>query len=244
MGDAEALPDYVLDPNAVLKDKDAAWRYGAPPDYSNTRAVYERTKKQSHEPGSLPNLVENLVKNWEIEASFKTSLADWRTIDHEKYHVTLNGGPPLSGEYMLKVGTYNALLTPSAYYDPAHNDFEMSHKSFKRMMPTFAWEVTEVYSGPPTVVFKWRHWGEMARDYVGFNDKGEKVRIEAHGGPIDIQGIIVAKVNKALQLEQINVWFDPLDMFRQISRGREQIKADDAEVPSGCPFTGGAANKE
>lgn len=82
---------------------------------------------------------------------------------------------------------------------------------------------------------KWLTWADFS--------KGEKVRIEAHGGPIDIQGIIVAKVNKALQLEQINVWFDPLDMFRQISRGREQIKADDAEVPSGCPFTG-AANKE
>lgn len=127
-------------------------------------------KKMTHESGSLPFLVENLVKNWEIEASFKTNLADWRTIDHETYHFTLNGGPPLSGEHMLKVGTYNALLTPSAYYDPAQNDFEASHKSFKRMMPTFAWEVLEVYSGPPVVVFKWRHWGVMARDYVGVNE--------------------------------------------------------------------------
>lgn len=123
-----------------------------------------------HESGSLPFLVENLVKNWEIEASFKTSLADWRTIDHTKYTFSLNGGPAQSGEHMLKVGTYNALLTPSKYYDPEHNDFEKSHKSFKRMMPTFAWEVTEVYSGPPVVVFKWRHWGVMANDYVGVNE--------------------------------------------------------------------------
>lgn len=26
-------------------------------------------------------------------------------------------------------------------------DFDQSHKTFKRMMPTFAWEVIEVYSG-------------------------------------------------------------------------------------------------
>ena len=123
-----------------------------------------------HEPGSLPFLVENLVKNWEIEASFKTALSDWRTIDHTKYTFSLNGGPPQSGEHMLKVGTYNALLTPSKYYDPEQNDFEKSHKSFKRMMPTFAWEVTEVYSGPPVVIFKWRHWGVMANDYVGVNE--------------------------------------------------------------------------
>ena len=35
---------------------------------------------------------------------------------------------------------------------------------------TFAWEVLEVYSGPPTVAFKWRHWGKMMADYVGFNE--------------------------------------------------------------------------
>ncbi|GLA02281.1 hypothetical protein AnigIFM60653_001684 [Aspergillus niger] len=239
MGDAAGLPDYVLDPNAVLNDTDAAWRHGGPPDYSKTRAYYEETKKMTHEAGSLPFLVENLVKNWEIEASFKTNLADWRTIDHETYHFTLNGGPPLSGEHMLKVGTYNALLTPSAYYDPANNDFEASHKSFKRMMPTFAWEVLEVYSGPPVVVFKWRHWGFMARDYVGFNDKGEKVKIAAHGGPIDIQGIVIAKVNDALKLQRIDVWFDPLEMFRQIAKDHEQTKVEGEEkTASGCPFAG------
>ena len=36
-----ALPDYLVDPNAVLKDE-AAWRYGRAPDYTNTRAVYEK----------------------------------------------------------------------------------------------------------------------------------------------------------------------------------------------------------
>lgn len=43
MGDAAGLPDYVLDPNAVLNDTDAAWRHGGPPDYSKTRAYYEES---------------------------------------------------------------------------------------------------------------------------------------------------------------------------------------------------------
>jgi hypothetical protein len=43
MGDAPALPDYVLDANAVLNDKDAAWRYGQPPNYSKTREYYEQS---------------------------------------------------------------------------------------------------------------------------------------------------------------------------------------------------------
>jgi hypothetical protein len=37
---APGLPDYMTDPNAVLGDLDAEWRYGKPPDYTNTRRVF------------------------------------------------------------------------------------------------------------------------------------------------------------------------------------------------------------
>ncbi|KAG9245553.1 hypothetical protein BJ878DRAFT_533829 [Calycina marina] len=213
------LPDYVLDPNAVLKDTTAVWRYQRPPDYTNTRRVYNHTKSKHHEAASLPDLVENLVKNWEIEASFKTSIKDWRTIDQSNYTFSVNGGPAQTGEHMLKVGTYNATITSNEYYSPENSDFAASHKTFKRMMPTFAWEVLEVYSGPPVVSFKWRHWGTMVKDYVSLNNKGEKVTAKAHGGQIDIQGVITAKVNDKLQLQSVEVWFDPLEMFRQIAPG-------------------------
>jgi hypothetical protein len=126
-------------------------------------------KTKSHQAASLPNLVENLVKNWEVEASYKSDIGDWRTIDRPNYAFSINGGPPQSAEHMLKVGTYNTIITPNEYYSPEHSDFASSHKTFKRMMPTFAWEVLEVYSGPPVVAFKWRHWGVMKNDYVGFN---------------------------------------------------------------------------
>lgn len=187
---APALPDYVLDENAVLKDVIDSWRHGRAPDYSRTRKVYAESlstpftvyppllsasidnhtaKKASHTAGSLPDLVEKLVKNWEIEASYKTSLSDWRTIDVSSYTFSVNGGPPQSGEHMLQVGTYNAIIEPNEFYCPFHSSFDGSHKTFKRMMPTFAWEVLEVFSGPPTVTFRWRHWGTMKEDYVGTN---------------------------------------------------------------------------
>ena len=41
---APALPDYVLNPNAVLQDQQAAWRYGRAPDYSKTRRFYYESK--------------------------------------------------------------------------------------------------------------------------------------------------------------------------------------------------------
>jgi hypothetical protein len=72
---------------------------------------------------------------------------------------------------MLKVGTYNAIITASnQWYSPKHSDLASSHKTFKRMMPTFAWEVLEVYSGPPVVAFRWRHWGVMESDYTALDE--------------------------------------------------------------------------
>ncbi|KAK9364560.1 hypothetical protein V1509DRAFT_517488 [Lipomyces kononenkoae] len=211
-------PDFATDPNAVLKDVDSSWRNGQPPDYSNTRKVFEETKQMNHAPGSLEQIVQNIVKNWEIEASFKSSLSDWRTVDPEKYSFSINGGEPQPASHMLKVGTYNAILSESNFYSPQNNDFEASHKTFKRMMPTFAWEVLEVYSGPPKVAFKWRHWGTMKNDYVGYNDKNQKVRVKAHGGLIEIEGVTVANVNDGLQVEKLETWFDPLGMFKQVSK--------------------------
>ncbi|KAL1601079.1 hypothetical protein SLS59_005748 [Nothophoma quercina] len=212
-----ALPDYLTDPDAVLKDTEVEWRYGKAPDYSKTRSVFSETKQKSHEAGSLPELVQNLVKNWEVEASFKPVIDDWRTIDRKNYSFAINGFEPEGAEAMLKVGTYNAIIAPNEYYSPDYSDFASSHKTFKRMMLTFAWEVLEVYSGPPTVSFRWRHWGVMKNDYVGINNKGEKVTAKAHGGSIDIQGITVATVNDKVQLQSVRTWFDPMDMFRQIA---------------------------
>jgi hypothetical protein len=48
----------------------------------------------NHEADSLAALVENLVKNWEIEASFKRDLNDCRTMDNTCYTFSVNGGPP------------------------------------------------------------------------------------------------------------------------------------------------------
>lgn len=75
------------------------------------------------------------------------------------------------------------------------------------------------------------------------SSRGEKVTVKAHGGLIDIQGIIVAKVNSALQLEKIDVWFDPMEMFRQIAREEKTdgagIEASNlAQSAGGCPVLG------
>lgn len=63
---------------------------------------------------------------------------------------------------------------------------------------------------------------ECARSLLGVdayksNSKGEKVTIKAHQGPIDIEGVAVAIVNDKLQLNKVEVFFDPMSMFRQMA---------------------------
>lgn len=48
---APALPDYLTNPNAVLGDKEAKWRYGRAPDYTKTRKVYAESKFPDLEDG-------------------------------------------------------------------------------------------------------------------------------------------------------------------------------------------------
>lgn len=60
-------------------------------------------KRGNHEPKSLETMVENLVKNWEVEASHKLDVNEWRTVDPDNYTFSVNGGAPQDAKHMLKV---------------------------------------------------------------------------------------------------------------------------------------------
>jgi creatinine amidohydrolase/Fe(II)-dependent formamide hydrolase-like protein len=77
-----------------------------------------------------------------------------------------------------------------------------------------------------------------------FGREGETVRVKAHGGVIDIEGIVVARVNEKLQLQKIDVWFDPMDMFRQIAKEENGLKTDNVATAAGaCPVMGGKTDE-
>lgn len=41
---ATAVPDYLSDPDACLKDTEVTWRLGRAPDYSKTRKYWKESK--------------------------------------------------------------------------------------------------------------------------------------------------------------------------------------------------------
>lgn len=60
-------------------------------------------RRSNHAAGSLELMVENLVKNWEVEASHKLNVREWRTVDHRAYTFACNGNKPQDASHMLKV---------------------------------------------------------------------------------------------------------------------------------------------
>ncbi|KAK4510732.1 uncharacterized protein ATC70_005165 [Mucor velutinosus] len=235
---ASNLPDFMTDPNAVLNDKDHEWRYNRIPDYNKVNAAYELEKTCTHAEGSLEWLVSNLVKNWEKEMSYKLRADQIRTIDASKYRFSVNGKEWHNAEEMLKLGTYNALIGDTELYKASEMDFSESHKLFKRALRTFSWEVLQVYSGPPVVAFKWAHWGTMTGDLSVKVGNGQKLEAHATNEVVKIYGVTVAKVNEKFEIEQLETFYDPQDMMRQMSKNRKDGSVNPEEmVASGkCPF--------
>lgn len=65
----------------------------------------------------MEELVENLVKTWEMEASHKTDLNQWTTINHDDYSIQVNGLEALDGKIAFEIGNYGALMK----HCPAYN---------------------------------------------------------------------------------------------------------------------------
>ncbi|CAG8473502.1 8007_t:CDS:2 [Funneliformis mosseae] len=193
------LPDFMTDMNAVLKDK-VEWLQCTIPDYSKANNLFLKERTKIHESGSLEDLVTNLVKNWEKEASHKPKATDWRTIDHKVYRFSTNGGAWSTAEDMIKIGTYNALIGESEYYAASRimNSVD-SHKVFRGCLRSgFAWECLEVYSGPPRVSFKWHLIAEPTNERV------------------ELFGVTIATINEKFQILQLETFFNPDDLFSQM----------------------------
>ena len=78
--------------------------------------------------------------------------------------------------------------------------FEKSHDLFRNALVNgFPWEVLKVFSGPPHVMFTWRHWGEFTGQYRGHQGNGEL---------IELYGMLRVTVNNDLKIQKIEAFFD------------------------------------
>jgi len=63
-------------------------------------------------------------------------------------------------------------------YNPYAETADSSHKAFTTAFPRgFALEILHVYSGPPEIVYKFRHWGYMEGPFKDHAPTGDKIEL-------------------------------------------------------------------
>ncbi|KAL9679011.1 hypothetical protein QQ045_016864 [Rhodiola kirilowii] len=213
------------------------WRHGGPPTFDTVNKLFEEGRTEEWPQGSLEEVVQNAVKSWEMELSHKMQLKDFKTINPDKFQLIVNGREGLSGEETLRLGSYNALLKSSLpkefqYYKADEETFKSSHDAFRSALPRgFAWEVVSVYSGPPTITFKFRHWGYFEGPFKGHAPTGEMV---------EFYGIGVMEVDEQMRAEKVEIYYDPAEMFGGLLLGsiieNEEQKQQVQTTSGGCPL--------
>lgn len=186
------------------------WRHGGRPLYDQVNLLFEHGRTKEWPKGSLEETVQNAIKSWEMELSHKTRIQDFKSINPDKFKLIVNGREGLSGEETLRMGSYNALLKSRLpeefkYYKAEEESFDSSHDAFRSAFPRgFAWEVVGVYSGPPMIAYKFRHWGFFEGPFKGHAPTGEMVQFYGMG---------LLKVDESLKAEDVEVYYDPADLF-------------------------------
>ncbi|KAL2331341.1 hypothetical protein Fmac_018922 [Flemingia macrophylla] len=218
------------------------WRHGAPPTFDAVNKLFEQGRTMEWPEGSLEETVQNTIKSWEMELSHKTRLQDFKTINPQKFKLFVNGREGLSGEETLRLGSYNALLQSSLPeelkpYNADEETFESSHEAFRSAFPRgFAWEVIKVYSGPPEIAFKFRHWGFFEGPFKGHAPNGNMVQFYGFG---------TVKVDDSLKVEEVEIYYDPAEMLGGLLSGKNSnstiedgIHGIKTSAPSQkCPFS-------
>ncbi|KAF7830643.1 pathogen-related protein-like [Senna tora] len=214
-------------------EKNIKWKFGTPPNYDVVNKLFEEGRTQVWPPGSLEEEVQSLVKNWEMEIFHKADSGDIRSIDAENYTFSLNGRKPINSEEKRKLGGgYIPLLQTSLPekmrpYDPDKETAESSHKAFTTTFPRgFALEVLQVYSGPPVVVYKFRHWGYMEGPFKGHAPTGEK---------IELYGMAIFTLNDDKKVVKVEFFYDPAELLGGLIKG-SVLQGSDEEAVSSCPI--------
>ncbi|KAL0362615.1 UNVERIFIED_CONTAM: Pathogen-related protein [Sesamum calycinum] len=175
------------------------WRHGGPPIFDTEWAK-----------GSVEEVVQNAIKSWEMELSHKTRIQDFRTINPDKFKLIVNGREALSAEETVSLGSYNSVLKSSMpdefkYYKAHEETFDSADDAFRTALPRgFPCEVVAVYSGPPVITFKFRHWGYFEGPFKGHAPTGEMVQLF---------GVVILKVDELMRAEEVEIYYDPAELF-------------------------------
>ncbi|GMY29401.1 pathogen-related protein-like [Fagus crenata] len=211
--------------------KNTKWRFGVP-NYDVVNKLFEEGRTKIWPSGSLEEKVQNLLKTWEMEIFHKTSIDEFKSLDPKKYTFSLNGRKPINLEEIGKLGGgYNPLLQTSLPeklrgYNPDEETADSSHRAFTTTFPRgFALEILQVYTGPPLIVFKFRHWGYMEGPFKGHAPTGEI---------IELYGMAIFELDEQMRVVKVEFFYDPGQLLGGLLKGAS-LDGSAEEQGLSCP---------
>lgn len=211
------MSDQTAEIPLWLQGRDAVIAAAAPsdwrevPDYAHSKNIMVHQRTGQFKPGTLEAMVETLIQVFEVEVSFKKDPEKWVCMAVEQFRLRTNGGPWYGAPALAEKGSYNVLIGDGPFYRARDESFESSHHLFRTAFPEgFFWEVLEVYSPPPVVTVKWRHWGAFTGPYKGF---------EPTGKTIEMFGMSIARCSEDLRLLELEHFYDNNLFLGQLTGG-------------------------
>ncbi|GAA0167222.1 hypothetical protein Leryth_023752 [Lithospermum erythrorhizon] len=204
-----------------------------PPNYDLVNELFEQGRTNIWAVGSIEEKVQRLAKTFEMELVHKANPDEYKTVDANKCSISVNGRKPLSFQEKKQIGGgYNMFLQTSLpknlqIYVPAEETTESSKKLFtSTFLRGFALEVLEVYSGPPKIVYKFRHWGFMEGPFKEHAPTGQKV---------ELFGIAILEVDENEKIVKVEYFFDRGEFLAGFLKG-EVLNEQASKMGTSCPF--------
>ncbi|NP_001312076.1 pathogen-related protein-like [Nicotiana tabacum] len=228
VGGGDRYRDYLSEEEV----KNTKWRNG-PPTYDVVDKLFEEERTHVWPEGSLEEKVQRLLKTWEMEIVHKADPNEFKTVDPKKFKISVNGRKGLTPVESAKLGgSYNIFLQTSLpeslrIYNPDEETFESSQKVFRSIfLRGFAIEILHVYSGPPEIVYKFRHWGYMEGPFKGH---------ASTGGLVELFGIGIFELEKeSNKIVKAEMFFDRGELLGGLVKG--ESNGELALAASKCPF--------
>ncbi|KAG9140258.1 hypothetical protein Leryth_014689 [Lithospermum erythrorhizon] len=230
MASSDPYRDYLTEEDI----NNTQWNFG-PPNYDVVNKLFEDGRTYEWAVGSVEEKVQRLVKTFEMELVHKGNPDQFKTLDPNKFTISINGRTPLN---LLEVketgGSYNVFLQTSLPVDlqifvPSAETTETSKAVFETTFARgFAFEVLEVYSGPPKIAYKFRHWGYMDGPYKGHAPTGEKC---------EFYGSAIFELGEDERVVKVQFFYDRGELLSGFLKGKLiDEQGNSTSSTSACPF--------
>ncbi|XP_031259663.1 pathogen-related protein-like [Pistacia vera] len=93
----------------------------------------------------------------------------------------------------------------------------------------FAMEFLQVYSGPPVIAYKFRHWGFMDGPFRGHAATGEMV---------ELFGMAMFEVDEDMKIVKVEFFYDRGELLAVLLKGAKidgSYSSKEAAAPLSCP---------